>query len=69
MCKSFSTAVAKSSVQSAKAIAQGIGICYNLFAFGDVRNIYFFCVEVTYDIAAFAYNMLCPLLENPHAAC
>ena len=70
MCKSFSTAVAKSSVQSAKAIAQGIGICYNLFAFGDMKNLTFFVyVEVTYDIAAFAYYMLCPLLENPHAAC
>ncbi len=62
--------VVKSSVQSAKAIAQGSGICYNLFAFGDMKNLTFFVyVEVTYDIAAFAYYMLCPLLENPHAAC
>ena len=53
-----------------KTIAQGIGICYNLFAFGDMKNLTFFVyVEVTYDIAAFAYYMLCPLLENPHAAC
>ena len=57
-------------MQNAKAIAQGIGICYNLFAFGDMKNLtFFYYVEVMYDIAAFAYYMLCPLLENPHAAC